>query len=1340
MNSPLKIHLKNLVAPVLAMALASLMPLAARAAFTAGNLAVFSADTASVNNSSFTILELSPSASQSSAVNAIAINGTSGTTALRTSGSGASTGYLAGSADGKLLIFTAHNTTATSGNINTVTARGIGTLDNAGTYTLQATYTGASGNQTRGANGPINSTWFVGDQGGIYINAATAAVQAGNFRSVKSFGGALYVCVASSSYPPVLALATAPVGTNGLPGLPVGSSAVQDFYLIASGSNGANYDVLYVLAASSATAGTIYKYSLVSGSWTANGTYATAFGGFGLCAAANGGGAVLYVTTGTGATAANSVVKLVDAAGYNATLAITTANNVTLYTAATGTTMKGIAFAPVCTGPTAAVRGADSTAVCSGGGATVHADLTGTSPWSVTWSDGTVQTGLTASPAALTVSPAATTTYTVTAVSDASACSSGTASGSATVTVNAIPNSTLAAASSVCPGSTGNTASVANAGYGAGYGWTITGGAITAGAATNSITFTANASGTVVLGCTVTNSSGCYSNASSLAITISEAVTTTAANSGPVCEGGTISLTATGDASDTYSWTGPNSFTSTAQNPAIANATGANAGVYSVTRTTACGTSPAATTTVVVNPIPNSTITAASPVCGNATGNTASVPDAGTGAGYGWTLSGGHITAGSGTAAITYTAGASGSVVLGCTVTNSTGCYSNASTATVVITALPDATISTLAATYAGCTTNTAAVPDAGPGAAYAWIASGGAITAGSGTRAITFTAGAAGTLTLGCTVTGSATCDATASTNVTVSQPFTTRNLAVVRVGDGTAALSSAATAVFVDEYATNGARVQSLALPPTGGSALATSGSASSEGGLSRALDGSAVCVAGYHTNTGVASIANTTAAAVPRAVAAVNAGGVVTLAATTTTQFSGNNIRSAATDGTNNFWAAGGSSGTYYFGTASAAAVVQSTLANTRVINLVNGNLFFTAGAGGGLGLYSLAGLPTASATLTTNILTGTGSSPYGFALNAGGTVAYLADDRAIAAGGGIQKWTNAAGAWSLLYTLGTGPGSTNGARGLAVDFSGANPLIYATTTEASTNRLIGITDTGSGAGATTLAMAAANTVFRGVAFAPEAAPVLTLQPASLITCGGSGATFTAAAEGAATLAAQWQASTDNGANFSNLAGATADSYTLTPAAADSGKQFRVIYTNNYGAATSSIATLAVGWAGATNFTWNAYWGASFKLAESNVLSQAGGAGGVVWFGLDAASANGVSLTETNGVIYYNGGVAAPDSFHYTVASVTGGCTATALISVSVTTNISPVALGWSGGYPQLSFEVISNYNYTVQRSTNLTGWDDLFTTNAPGLFNYVDALAPQPAAFYRLRYNP
>src|ERR1017187_8780573 len=81
-------------------ALLAAAPMCARAAFTAGNLAVFSADLAIAHNTTPTILELSPStANQSSPVNYIEINAKTGANALRPSGSASSTGYLTDKTD-----------------------------------------------------------------------------------------------------------------------------------------------------------------------------------------------------------------------------------------------------------------------------------------------------------------------------------------------------------------------------------------------------------------------------------------------------------------------------------------------------------------------------------------------------------------------------------------------------------------------------------------------------------------------------------------------------------------------------------------------------------------------------------------------------------------------------------------------------------------------------------------------------------------------------------------------------------------------------------------------------------------------------------------------------------------------------------------------------------------------------------------------------------------------------------------------------------------------------------------------------------------------------------------
>jgi len=97
---------------------------------------------------------------------------------------------------------------------------------------------------------------------------------------------------------------------------------------------------------------------------------------------------------------------------------------------------------------------------------------------------------------------------------------------------------------------------------------------------------------------TVTDDALCTATASAI-ITQPAAFTASASSNSPVCTGGALTLTASAGAS--YSWTGPNSFSSTVQNPTVtANASAANAGTYTVTVTNANGCVATATTTVTV--------------------------------------------------------------------------------------------------------------------------------------------------------------------------------------------------------------------------------------------------------------------------------------------------------------------------------------------------------------------------------------------------------------------------------------------------------------------------------------------------------------------------------------------------------------------------------------------------------------------------------------------------------------------------------------------------------------------------------------------------------------------
>src|SRR5437870_453581 len=77
--------------------------------------------------------------------------------------------------------------------------------------------------------------------------------------------------------------------------------------------------------------------------------------------------------------------------------------------------------------------------------------------------------------------------------------------------------------------------------------------------------------------------------------------------------------------------------------------------------------------------------------------------------------------------------------------------------------------------------------------------------------------------------------------------------------------------------------------------------------------------------------------------------------------------------------------------------------------------------------------------------------------------------------------------------------------------------------------------------------------------------NSAPAVTQQPANQTVCSGANATFTAGASGVPAPTVQWQISTDGGATFNNIAGATSTTYSFATVATDDGHQFRAVFSN-------------------------------------------------------------------------------------------------------------------------------------------------------------------------------
>jgi photosystem II stability/assembly factor-like uncharacterized protein len=96
---------------------------------------------------------------------------------------------------------------------------------------------------------------------------------------------------------------------------------------------------------------------------------------------------------------------------------------------------------------------------------------------------------------------------------------------------------------------------------------------------------------------------------------------------------------------------------------------------------------------------------------------------------------------------------------------------------------------------------------------------------------------------------------------------------------------------------------------------------------------------------------------------------------------------------------------------------------------------------------------------------------------------------------------------------------------------------------------------------------------------VTVAAPATPAFTMQPAEQSVTVSTAAIFTSAVSGVPTPVLQWQQSADDGVTWTDIAGATAASYTVMAASADNGKRYRVVATNSVASKTSDVATLYV-----------------------------------------------------------------------------------------------------------------------------------------------------------------
>lgn len=441
--------------------------------------------------------------------------------------------------------------------------------------------------------------------------------------------------------------------------------------------------------------------------------------------------------------------------------------------------------------PTAPVIGSITQPTCTV--STGSVDLSGlpaSGTWTVTAAPGgttTTGTGTTTTFSGLTAG----TTYTFT-VTNSDGCSS---SASANAILNAAPSSasTPVIGTITQPTCTVSTGSVALSGLPASGTWTVT---ISPGATTSTGTGTATTITGLTAGTTytftVTNASGCTSAASANAVINAAPAVPTAPIVGaitqPTCSVSTGTVDLSGlPASGTWTITAlPGSLTTTGTGT-TSSFTGLTAGTtYTFTITNAAGCTSTASTNAIIGTAPGApsapvigTIT--QPTCSVSTGSVAlsGLPSSGT-----WTLTttpGGATSTGTGTT--TTITGLTAGTTYTFIVTNAAGCSSTTS-ANAAINSAPTTPTAPIIGTITQptCSVATGSVDLSGLPASGTWTVTtspGGSTSTGTGTTT-TLTGLTAGT-TYTFTLTNSAGCTSTASTNAVINTAPTTPTTPVI-------------------------------------------------------------------------------------------------------------------------------------------------------------------------------------------------------------------------------------------------------------------------------------------------------------------------------------------------------------------------------------------------------------------------------------------------------------------------------------------------------------------------------------------------------------------------------
>jgi hypothetical protein len=306
-------------------------------------------------------------------------------------------------------------------------------------------------------------------------------------------------------------------------------------------------------------------------------------------------------------------------------------------------------------------------------------------------------------------------------------------------------------------------------------------------------------------------------------------------------------------------------------------------------------------------------------------------------------------------------------------------------------------------------------------------------------------------------------------------AQNFTSGNLVVLRVGDGSATLAATSAPVSLVEYpiSASASATKTLTIPSTGADKLTVAGITTGEGQVSLSQNGLYLCLLGYDQLTGASSLTAGT-----KVVGRVDNTGTIDLSTKFPTSASGS-VRTAFSDNGLSFW-----TGINNFG--------YVTLGQTTTPTAINGSAPSRVGAIFKNQLYSLRGfsdlfytttaLPTATSTTATALSLSTKLSANGFVFfdmdntiswnGTGYDLLYISNSTS-----GLEKyyfdgtyWKVANSQYNIALTLTSGGSGYTTPPSVTIGEAWANGATYATGKEITNAGNLYIVSTGGTAGTT------------------------------------------------------------------------------------------------------------------------------------------------------------------------------------------------------------------------------------------------------------------------------